>query len=116
VAKSTTTATSAENRPDISGCGTTINVATHFRKPTPPLSESFESSPSPKVSQRFDSVLGEDVEEKYGPSPIVSGVESRPEQCQKADEALYWYRAIDRVHLYHRGFLEGGMGGVWGGV
>ena len=82
-------------------------MTTHFEKPTPSLSEGFESSPSPKMSQRFDSVLDEDVEEKYGPGPIVSGVESRPERCQKANEALYWYRAIDRVHIYHRGFPGG---------
>ena len=77
-------------------------VATFFGKPTPSLSEGLESPPSSEMSQRLDSVLDEDVEEKYSLSPIVGGVEPRPEQRQKADEGLHWHRAIDRIHSCRR--------------
>ena len=89
-------------------------MATHFGKPTPSLPESFESPPSPKMSQRLDSVLDDDVEEKDGPGAIVGGVEPRPEQRQKANEALYWHRAIDRVHSYRRRVPLGNGGGYGG--
>ena len=103
--ESITIATSAINRPRHQRTWYDNKpMATYFGKPTPSLPEGFESPPSPKVSQRFNSVLDEDVEEKYGPGPIVGGVESRPEQCQKADEVLYRRRTIDRAHFCHRSF------------
>jgi len=77
-------------------------MAAHLGKPTPSLSESFESPPGPDVSQGFDSVFDHDVEEKYGPGAIVGSIESRLEQREKADETLHRHRAIDRVHFDHR--------------
>lgn len=79
-------------------------MTTHLGKPTPSLSERFESPPGPDVSQRLYSVLDHDVEEKYGPGPIVGGAEPRLKQREKADETLHRHRAIDHVHFDSRWF------------
>lgn len=81
---------------------------THFREPTPPLSTCLESPPGSNMPEIFDPVLDDDVEEEYGPSPIVGSFEpARLQQSQDTDDTLRWHRAINRVHLNSRGRGEG---------
>jgi len=77
-------------------------MTTHFGKPAPHLSERFEGSPCPNMSQGLDSVLDHNVEEKYSPGPIVGGIESRLEQREKVDETLRRHKVINRIHSGRR--------------
>jgi hypothetical protein len=52
------------------------------------------------MSQRFDPTLKDDIEEEYGPGPVVGRVKPCLEQCERADEALHLHGGKNRVHLY----------------